>query len=312
MGNVFISYASEDRDIAQRLASAIEAQGFDVWWDRELVAGNTFADVIEQRLDQAAAVVVIWSEHSRRSYWVRDEAAVGRDRNRLIPVSVDETAPPIGFRQIQTANLVGWAGEADRRLETLWPSLASLAGRTATASPPPAETTAPPPKSRTIVSGVNAEPNNRSMHDIMKGEKRQRGFLRTFWLTSFILSGVMSAAYALLDYFAPEDEFSLTEEVIFSFLLIGIGLVVGRFLIVIGRRLSKRKSVKYFDQPTLICLGVTLLLAVGLMTVGDTSGAADVALGFVSIGFLFPLLALVSVPIGLVKGLSRKTFEDGR
>jgi hypothetical protein len=37
----FISYASEDRDLAQKLAGSIDACGWSVWWDRKIIAGQT-------------------------------------------------------------------------------------------------------------------------------------------------------------------------------------------------------------------------------------------------------------------------------
>ncbi len=40
-----------------------------------------------------------------RSHWVHDEATRGRDRNCLVPVSLDVTAPPLGFGQFQSIDL---------------------------------------------------------------------------------------------------------------------------------------------------------------------------------------------------------------
>src|SRR6185295_15159964 len=59
------------------------------------------------------AVVVLWSKSSVESDWVRDEAAQGRDRQRLVPLSLDGTVPPLGFRQIQVIKLTSWHGRVD-------------------------------------------------------------------------------------------------------------------------------------------------------------------------------------------------------
>jgi hypothetical protein len=64
MTDVFISYASEDRTRAKKLAEALEAKGFSVWWDRNIIAGQTYDVVIERELETATSVVVLWSKHS--------------------------------------------------------------------------------------------------------------------------------------------------------------------------------------------------------------------------------------------------------
>ena len=43
-----------------------------------------------QALQNADAVVVLWSEASIQSAWVQDEAAEGRDSGRLVPVIIGE------------------------------------------------------------------------------------------------------------------------------------------------------------------------------------------------------------------------------
>ena len=102
---LFISYARVDREPVERLAHALEAAGFRVWWDAALEGGHHFAAEIERELNAADAVIVVWSEASVQSNWVLDEAMHGRDRGCLIPVRFDETVPPLGYRQIQSIEL---------------------------------------------------------------------------------------------------------------------------------------------------------------------------------------------------------------
>ena len=80
MTDVFISYANEDRERARDLATALEARGWSVWWDRKIIAGQTFDQVIEHELDTAKCAVVLWSKHSVASEWVRNEAAAAANR----------------------------------------------------------------------------------------------------------------------------------------------------------------------------------------------------------------------------------------
>ena len=110
MGRIFLSYAREDRMFAETLTRVLEGAGQSVWWDRHIDSGEEFAAEIEAELEKADAVLVVWSQDSVKSRWVRDEAAAGGDTGRLIPVSIDGSLPPMGFRQFHTMDLKGWRG----------------------------------------------------------------------------------------------------------------------------------------------------------------------------------------------------------
>jgi tetratricopeptide (TPR) repeat protein len=102
MASVFLSYSRNDTARVGPLATALEQDGHQVWWDEHITGGHEFAEDIEQALGKAELVVVLWSKSSVKSAWVRDEAASGRDSGRLIPISLDGSQPPLGFRQYQT------------------------------------------------------------------------------------------------------------------------------------------------------------------------------------------------------------------
>lgn len=76
-----------------------------MWWDTEIRAGSAYRPIIERELDAAGCVVVLWSSASVKSHWVVDEAQSGADRNVLLPVLIDNTTIPLGFRQIQTVQM---------------------------------------------------------------------------------------------------------------------------------------------------------------------------------------------------------------
>jgi adenylate cyclase len=113
MSHVFISYARSTANQAQQVAEALRAQGFGVWRDDELPAHRAYADVIEERLQAAKAVVVIWSAEAVKSHWVRSEADKARAQDKLIQLTVDGTALPMPFDQIQCAELLGWTGDLE-------------------------------------------------------------------------------------------------------------------------------------------------------------------------------------------------------
>ena len=110
MSRIFLSYARDDADAAAQLAEGIAHAGHEVWWDHHLHGGSRFAKEIDRALKDAEAVVVLWSEASINSAWVQDEAAEGRDSERLVPVSIGSAKPPLGFRQFHTIDLGSWNG----------------------------------------------------------------------------------------------------------------------------------------------------------------------------------------------------------
>lgn len=118
--DVFISYAREDRAAAQVLAAALVDSGISVWWDRQIAGGQDFTDVIAERLAAARVVLVLWSQASVASNFVRDEATRARDVGKLLPVRIQDVRPPLGFGTIHTLDLLDWDGE---RADPAWAEL---------------------------------------------------------------------------------------------------------------------------------------------------------------------------------------------
>lgn len=109
MTDIFISYASEDRERAKQIAAALTGRGWSVWWDRQIPFGKTFDRVIEENLAQAKCVVVLWTKHSVKSPWVRAEASDGVGREMLFPVMLERDLKlPLQFKMLQAANLADW------------------------------------------------------------------------------------------------------------------------------------------------------------------------------------------------------------
>lgn len=111
--SIFFSYSRVDQKRAMPIIAALEHAGFKVWWDGLLEGGDTFLPTTEAALENATAVVVLWSKTSVGSHWVRDEATSGRERGCLIPLSLDKTRAPLGFRQFQLIDMSRWHGKSD-------------------------------------------------------------------------------------------------------------------------------------------------------------------------------------------------------
>ena len=113
MTDVFISYARSTDAQAKRIAEALRALGYAVWSDEHLPAHRAYADVIEEQLNAAKAVVVIWSADAVKSEWVRSEANRARESHKLVQIALDPVVPPMPFDQIQCADMSGWTGAND-------------------------------------------------------------------------------------------------------------------------------------------------------------------------------------------------------
>ena len=87
---VFISYTRADLSIAERIAAWLQANGYTAWWDCHIEAGAAFDERIERAIDEAFAVIAIWSDRSVRSDWVKWEALRASKRGKLIPVALDD------------------------------------------------------------------------------------------------------------------------------------------------------------------------------------------------------------------------------
>jgi hypothetical protein len=110
---VFISYAQSTAAGASKIGEALRALDYGVWRNDDLPADRDYAEVIEERLKAAKAVVVVWSAEAVTSRWVTAEAELARDAGTLVQLSLDGAVPPQPFDRIPCAHLAGWSGDHD-------------------------------------------------------------------------------------------------------------------------------------------------------------------------------------------------------
>jgi hypothetical protein len=119
MADLFLSYSHEDIKSAETLAELLEAHGVTVWWDRRMVAGDKIHDVIDEEIEKAKAVVVLWSPFSVRSDWVLGEAQTAHGLTKLIPIKIHECKLPINYRSIHTPEVYKGKAELDKLAKML-------------------------------------------------------------------------------------------------------------------------------------------------------------------------------------------------
>lgn len=139
--DIFLSYAREDAATASALSRILQNAGWSVWWDRQIPPGRAYDHVIQDELDAAQAVIVLWSTASLRSDWVHAEAEEGAERGVLVPVLIERVRPPLGLRRLQTLDLS--SEPIDEHSASVRQLIATL--RTLLASPAPSELQIAPP-----------------------------------------------------------------------------------------------------------------------------------------------------------------------
>ena len=120
--DIFVSYKAEDRTRLVPLVSALESEGFSVWWDSLIGGGARWREEIQAHLDAAKCVIVVWSKRSvgAEGDFVRDEATRARRRGAYLPIRIDAVEPPLGFGEVQAIPLKGWKGErSDPRFQAV-------------------------------------------------------------------------------------------------------------------------------------------------------------------------------------------------
>lgn len=173
--DVFISYARPDRPIARLFAESLIEEGFAVWWDASLHSGETFDEVIEQKLKAAKAVVVLWSPRSVASRWVRAEATLADRRHTFVPAIIEACDRPIIFELMHTADLSHWQGD---RSDVHWRLLVDDVSRLVQAGPeqeglgvqmpaspsPPVQREVPPPQRQPLLIADERFPREFGAH----------------------------------------------------------------------------------------------------------------------------------------------------
>jgi tetratricopeptide (TPR) repeat protein len=97
--DVFISYASRDKPVADAVCAALESHKVRCWIaPRDVLPGKKYADAIAEAISGSRLLVLVFSDHSNRSYDVMSEVGCAfRKQITILPFRIDETAPTGGM-----------------------------------------------------------------------------------------------------------------------------------------------------------------------------------------------------------------------
>jgi len=95
MPDIFVSYASQDRDAAFRIVAFLEQNGIRCWVaPRDVPPGMEYGEAIIQGIAQSRALVLILSDQSNESQFVRKEVERAVSKTKpVLPVRIREVKP---------------------------------------------------------------------------------------------------------------------------------------------------------------------------------------------------------------------------
>jgi hypothetical protein len=109
--HVFISFKTEERDTASKFRLKLVSLGYKVWWAEDLQCGQEWHGEIDKAIEEAGAIIVLWSFKSYRSPWVKHEASEAMAKNVYAPVRIEMLNIESPFSRIQATDIVNWDGE---------------------------------------------------------------------------------------------------------------------------------------------------------------------------------------------------------
>lgn len=116
---IFISYSRQDSKYVQALAEAFESRGISVWLDNHIDGGARWLRVIETKLEDCKALVVVMSPRSRASDWVNSEFQYALElRKKIFPLLL-EGRKWLGLHHLQAADVTNGLLPPSRFFDTV-------------------------------------------------------------------------------------------------------------------------------------------------------------------------------------------------
>jgi serine/threonine protein kinase len=134
--DVFLSYASPDKEIAFRLCDLLEVQQVRCWIaPRDVPPGDNFGEAIVHAIEGTATTFLLLSTHSDASPYVLGEVEVATSkRKRVIPIRLEDILPGPSLRlQLASSQWVdAWCRPLDQVAMQLVAAIRKQGERTAT------------------------------------------------------------------------------------------------------------------------------------------------------------------------------------
>ena len=159
MTDVFVSYASPDRDLAFRIVAYLEKEGIACWVaPRDVPPGLEYGDAILRGIEQSRACVLVLSEHSNDSQFVRKEVERAVSKSKpVLPVRIREVSPSgsLEFFISSSQWIDAWKSPMEQNLPPLVAAIKAIGQPGATHV---RSSTLPPPRrsNMPLIAGISA------------------------------------------------------------------------------------------------------------------------------------------------------------
>jgi len=122
--DVFISYSSENQDIADVILNALETQGISCWIStRDIPSGKRFGSSLVEAIANSRVMVVVFSAHADISEWVmREVERAIHYKLTIVPFRIENTPPTksMEFFLSSVEWLDAWQPPVHDHLKTLY------------------------------------------------------------------------------------------------------------------------------------------------------------------------------------------------
>ena len=155
MSDIFVSYASQDREPAFRIVAYLEQNGIRCWVaPRDVPPGMEYGEAIIQGIAQSRALVLILSDQSNESQFVRKEVERAVSKTKpVLPVRIREVKPSgsLEFFISSSQWVDAWKSPMEQHLLPLVAAIkamgtpAAASVQSSTLPPPPRRSNAPSP-----------------------------------------------------------------------------------------------------------------------------------------------------------------------
>lgn len=132
MKNTFISYASADLPIVEKICAHLELRGIDCWMaPRDIMPGRDYAEEIIGGIEGAATTLLLLSEHSNQSMFVKREIERAVSKSKpVIPVRIQSVMPSASLEFfVSSAHWIDvWQEPIEPKMDLLASAIRGLTG----------------------------------------------------------------------------------------------------------------------------------------------------------------------------------------
>ncbi len=141
--NIFISFAAQDRKVANTLCQALESRGFKCWISsRDILPGENFQIAIVRAIRKAKLMLLVFTANSNNSEEMNKELALASQQKlTVVPLRIEDVAPNDAFAyEFATRQWIDFFADWELAMGALASQIANVLGPDAPAEVIPAAT----------------------------------------------------------------------------------------------------------------------------------------------------------------------------